>query len=94
MLSVNLTLALSGVPNHNVYFILAIIIDELGKTVKLSKLLQWYGCDFGRSDEEILKTLSRYIRNGNQNLSNSIEEAANKGFKIIFHDYDWTLNSL
>ena len=80
--------------NHNVCYILAIIIDQLGKTVKLSKLLHWYGCDFGRSDEEMLRTLSSYIRNNNKNLADSIEEAANKGFKIIFHDYDWTLNSL
>ena len=83
-----------GLTNHNVCDILAVIIDQLGKTVKLSKLLQWYGCDFGRSDEEILNTLSSYIRNNNQNLADSIEEAAKNGYTIIFHDYDWTLNSV
>ena len=89
-----LTWAHFGTTNDNVCDILAIVIDQLEKTVKLSKLLQWYGCDFGRSDEEILNTLSSYIRNNNKDLADSIEEAAKKGYEIVFHDYDWTLNSM
>jgi hypothetical protein len=73
---------------------LAIVIDENERTIKLSKLLLWYGCDFGNCDKEVLNTISGFIGKNNPELAKSIEEGSKLGYKIIYDDYDWSLNSI
>ena len=73
---------------------LAIAIDQNDRTIKISKLLLWYGCDFGSSDTEVLNTISGFIGKNNPDLVKSIEEGSKLGYKIIYDDYDWSLNSI
>lgn len=64
------------------------------KTVQLSKLLLWYKSDFGQSDRQVLHTLSGFVTN--DELKVQIEEVirdVESEEKIVFRDYDWTLNS-
>ena len=55
-------------------------IDEKNKTLKLSKIFDWYAKDFGGSDN-ITKYVGKYA---GKDLS---------GYKITFLDYSWELNS-
>ena len=72
--------------------ILAIIVNDADKTVQISKLLLWYGCDFGKNDAEVLTTLSSFIRKSNSDLGASVENGSKLGYKITYHEYDWNLN--
>ena len=75
-------------------FISAITLNQSDRTVQLSKLLLWYGCDFGACDKEILHVISGFVRKSNPDLANSLEDASKEDYKIMHHDYDWSLNSM
>jgi len=70
----------------------AIILSDPDKTVQISKLLLWYGCDFGKNDSEVLSTISSLIQKSNSELAALVEKGSTNGYKIIYHDYDWNLN--
>jgi hypothetical protein len=55
------------------------VIDEQAKTLKLSKIFDWYSADFGGEDG-VRRTISRY---SGKDVS---------GYKLEFLEYDWTLN--
>ena len=54
----------------------------------------WYGCDFGTCDGEILSLLAVFVETSNPNLAKLLKDAAKQDYKITFHDYDWSLNSM
>ena len=68
-------------------------INEDETKVILSKLLLWYGKDFGNTENEILETLASYITN--EELKQKVVKIENENCKnkLIFKDYDWTLNA-
>ena len=68
-------------------------ISEDGQKVVVSKLLLWYGRDFGDTEAEILEKLASYITNAD--LKNQVLKVKNSDSnnKLIFKDYDWTLNA-
>ena len=80
--------------DKTLFFVIAIIICQSEHTVQVSKLFLWYGCDFGTGDEEVLKSISGFVGKSNPELARSIEEGSKLGYKVIYHDYDWSLNSL
>ena len=61
--------------------------------VILSKLLLWYGKDFGNTENEILETLASFISNEELKLKVIKIKNQNDEDKLIYKDYDWTLNS-
>ena len=69
------------------------IVDSNSK-VLLSKLLMWYGCDFGDNDDEILKKLSEFVTDGElkEKLDQIVKNKSSEP-KIVFRDYNWTLNA-
>ena len=68
------------------------IIDN-GQKVVVSKLLLWYGKDFGNNEDEILDKLASFITN--EELKQKVLQIKNleSTIKLIFKDYDWTLNA-
>ena len=76
-----------------ILWFLAISIDQGDRTIKISKLLLWYACDFGNCDAEVLNTICGFIGKTNPELAKSIEKGSKLGYKVIYDDYDWSLNS-
>jgi len=58
------------------------------RVAHLSKIIDWYEGDFGKSDEEVLRYISRFLP---EDLAVSIK-ADQKKWKIEYTDYDWGLN--
>ena len=68
-------------------------INDDGQKVVVSKLLLWYGKDFGNNEDEILDKLASFITN--EELKQKVLQIKNleSTIKLIFKDYDWTLKS-
>lgn len=68
-------------------------INDNGQKVVVSKLLLWYGKDFGNNEDEILDKLASFITN--EELKQKVLQIKNleSTIKLIFKDYDWTLNA-
>ena len=69
-------------------------ISVVNGKVVLSKLLLWYKKDFGQTDDEVLVTLAKYVTD--ENLKSEVLKIANDNNiaeKIVYKDYNWTLNS-
>jgi len=76
-------------------------VDVAGKTVHLSKILEWYGGDFqglsgnpevagaaslGEPQASVIRYLSKYVGDAERQVLNA------GGFSIAWNDYDWALN--
>lgn len=59
-------------------------------TVYLSKILDWYGSDFGNNDAEILLRITKYLP---ANIAKGIDESPGK-WNVEFNDYNWSLNEI
>ncbi len=62
--------------------------DLTAKKADLSKILDWYSEDFGGSDENVLRFISRFLP---PTLSADIK-AHPSDWEISYKDYDWSLN--
>lgn len=58
------------------------------KIARLSKIMDWYEGDFGKSDEEVLLYVSRLFP---EEIAKSIKSDPQK-WEIKYTDYDWSLN--
>jgi hypothetical protein len=68
-------------PDQN-YFLL----DK--KEAHLSKIMDWYSKDFGKTDEDVLLYLTKFLPD---KIANAIR--SNPGdWKIEYNEYDWSLN--
>lgn len=56
-------------------------VDHAGRTLRLSRIFDWYAADFG-GREGVLKMVSRHL---GRDVS---------GYRVEFQDYDWSLNAL
>mmetsp|Transcript_18217 Transcript_18217/g.41375 ORF Transcript_18217/g.41375 Transcript_18217/m.41375 type:complete len:500 (-) Transcript_18217:287-1786(-) len=66
-------------------------VDKTLKIVYLSKILSWYGRDFGKSDVEVVQTILPWVRgSAKEDLQALI---STKSFKIKFFPYDWSTNA-
>ncbi len=54
----------------------------------LSKILDWYGEDFGDNDKEVLLYIARFLP---EEIASAIEENPDE-WEIKYTDYDWSLN--
>ena len=62
-------------------------IDPNSKQIKLSKLLEWYGSDFGGDINTQLTAYKKYWP------AESVQAVAPGGFSIGYLSYDWNLNT-
>ena len=62
-------------------------IDVNTKTIKLSKLLDWYGTDFGSDLNAQLVAYQKYWP------SASLQSTIAGGFRVSYLPYDWNLNA-
>ena len=72
-----------------------VVNDSTGmKKVLLTKLLLWYKTDFGQTDNEVLERLSDFITD--EQLKNEVKDviANTCPEKIMYRDYNWTINKL
>jgi len=66
------------------------VVDVASSTITLSKLLDWYGKDFGATKEEMLRWVAQYLdEEPKQNLLKLLQSG---GYSVKFKPYDWTLN--
>ncbi len=61
-------------------------IDETAGIIHLSPIFKWYGDDFGRGPDAVLRALTPYWPKP------SAAALAKGGLKIRYTDYDWSLN--
>jgi len=64
--------------------------DLKNRKAYISEIFSWFGEDFGNSDENILKFISKYVPD---NISKDIKSNISK-WNISFNDYNWNLNEL
>lgn len=62
--------------------------DLQEKEAHLSKILEWYGKDFGSDNSEILLYLTRFLP---EETATSIKENPNE-WEVKYTEYDWSLN--
>jgi hypothetical protein len=57
----------------------------------MSKIFEWYGRDFGKTQKEMLQYLLPYLEGNIHNQIKNIFES-NMEIKIRFKTYDWAIN--
>lgn len=62
--------------------------DLKNREAYISEIFNWFGEDFGKSDENILKFIANYVP---ENISKDIKSNLSN-WSISFNDYDWDLN--
>ena len=62
-------------------------VDQNSRTVKLSKLLEWYGSDFGGDINTQLTAYQKYWP------AEAVQAVAAGGFSVGYLSYDWNLNT-
>ncbi|KAL1194796.1 hypothetical protein V5N11_027575 [Cardamine amara subsp. amara] len=68
-----------------------LVVDLNAKSAYISKIFKWYGVDFGKSEEEVLKHASTYLE---PQLSEALLDLlVDTQFRIIYQSYDWGLNN-
>jgi len=67
----------------------ALRIEPEKKQIQLSRLLSWYGSDFGASVKERALWVARYVP---ADKAQAISKVLASKFKISFLPYDWSLN--
>jgi hypothetical protein len=65
-------------------------IDTEKKKVVLSQLFNWYRKDFGDTNENVLRWISRHLPEEKQALLE--EHNAFKTFSVSYSEYDWDMN--
>lgn len=56
----------------------------------ISEIFNWFGEDFGETDENILEFIAKYL---NEDISIDIKSNTSK-WEISFNDYNWNLNEI
>lgn len=60
--------------------------DRAASVVHLSSILKWFGEDFGKAEPDVLARISAWIDDP------VVKSLINRGAKVRYLDYDWTLN--
>lgn len=61
-------------------------VDAAKSALYLSSILKWFGEDFGKNDTEVLREISQWIQDP------AAKSLAERGAKVRYLDYDWSLN--
>lgn len=64
--------------------------DLKNRKAYISEIFNWFGDDFGKSDENILRFIANYVPD---NISKDIKSNISN-WDISFNDYNWNLNEL
>jgi len=64
--------------------------DTINKKADISKLFEWFGEDFGKSDTEVLIYISKFLPD---NVRNNIIQNT-KVWSVSYKKYDWNLNEI
>ncbi|KAF5450826.1 hypothetical protein F2P56_031145, partial [Juglans regia] len=67
-----------------------IIVDMNAKVASASKILKWFNVDFGKNEVEVLKHASNYLEPADSEAL--LDLLANSQLKVIYQQYDWSLN--
>ncbi|KAK8552237.1 hypothetical protein V6N13_120649 [Hibiscus sabdariffa] len=67
-----------------------LIVDLNGKVAYASKILKWYSVDFGKTELEVLKHASNYLKPTESEAL--LQMIADGQLKVIYQPYDWRLN--
>lgn len=62
-------------------------VDMKNKTLHLSKIMSWFGTDFGKTQTDQLKAVARYFPENAKKL------VTGGSFRVGYLEYDWKLNS-
>ncbi|CAN8246861.1 unnamed protein product [Cochlearia groenlandica] len=68
-----------------------LIVGLNSKVAYISKIFNWYGVDFGKGEEEVLKHASTYLE---PQLSEALLDLlVDTQFRVVYQSYDWGLNN-
>ncbi len=65
-----------------------LVVDEETSVVKLSKILDWFGGDFGETERERLQALAQFAPEKHRDLL----RGKHGRVKVKYIEYDWSLN--
>lgn len=72
----------------------AISVDKAKRLIRLSKLLSWYGADFGASPKDRVLWVADYAPADKAEALREVADSGNNNkFKLAFLPYDWSVNS-
>ncbi|XP_072014553.1 uncharacterized protein [Amphiura filiformis] len=88
----NLDYALNAAAGN--YLDSEITVDVNKREIMLPKLLQWYGCDFGETPEEVARWTLPYVSDDKAQEMKTLLESNDQTDKlqIKYSTYDWQLN--
>ncbi|XP_071947353.1 uncharacterized protein [Antedon mediterranea] len=69
-------------------------VDINEKRVILSKILDWYGTDFGATPREVVEWIVPYISDETDLKSLLDETKQENNLEVIYSDYNWKLNKV
>ncbi|XP_059172574.1 uncharacterized protein LOC131953421 isoform X1 [Physella acuta] len=67
-------------------------VDLKSNTIKLSAIFKWFQVDFGKNKKEVVEFVSCHMGEG-QKLDDLKQVMETNNYKVVYLDYDWTLNS-
>ena len=67
-------------------------VDVDNHTVTLSKILDWYKADFGKTKKQVLEWISMNMNSASENKQKLDKVIESGKFKIKYFDYNWTSN--
>ncbi|CAA7057743.1 unnamed protein product [Microthlaspi erraticum] len=68
-----------------------LVVDLNSKVAYISKIFNWYGVDFGKGQEEVLKHASTYLE---PELSEALLDLlVDTQFRVVYQQYDWGINN-
>ncbi|XAR62202.1 hypothetical protein NMG60_11016869 [Bertholletia excelsa] len=68
-----------------------LIVDLDTKVSYVSKILKWYGVDFGKNEIEVLRHAANYLQ---PNETKALLDLLATGeFKVVYQTFDWSLNN-
>lgn len=68
-----------------------LFIDFNAKIVYASKLLRWFGSDFGTNEDEVFKYAANYLKP--EESKAFLELLPNTQLKVVYQPFDWGLNN-
>uniref|UniRef100_A0A7S4KMY7 DEP domain-containing protein n=1 Tax=Paramoeba aestuarina TaxID=180227 RepID=A0A7S4KMY7_9EUKA len=68
----------------------AMILDMNKKEISLTKIMDWYRSDFGKTDERIVMWALSFL---DEEKKKNVETLLEGGCKVTFQNYDWNPNS-
>lgn len=74
-------------------FLLDVEVDERSHTIRLSRILSWYGKDFGPNANEVLRWMLPYLDDERKHgIMRLLQSQHTAPLNVVYTNYDWSVN--